>query len=170
MSAVRRRGFNFQLLLLALLALLAGFSLAFKLQQHYQQQRLPEFLLPKLSDGVRVSNAELPVDGFVLNFWASWCLSCRDEHPLLLDLSADGVDVVGVNFRDNDTRARNWLQELGDPYLYSLVDRDGDFEDTHLAIIYLPQTFFVDARGRIAYRRVGPLTAEHLAMGLAALE
>ena len=161
--------FNWQIICVALLACLTGVAFNLKLKQERELSQLPDFALPDLQTNAMLSTADLPTGDFIINFWASWCISCRAEHPLLVQLAAEGVPVVGVNFHDNDTRAQQWLDNLGDPYIFSLADRRGYFGDTHLAVVSLPETLFVSKSGRIAYRRTGELQIEHVEIGLQAL-
>jgi cytochrome c biogenesis protein CcmG, thiol:disulfide interchange protein DsbE len=121
----------------------------------------PRFELPILGDPVRkLSSAQLAGRPWVLNVWATWCVACRDEHAVLLDIARQNrVVIVGLDWRDNDDDARQWLTRLGNPYSVVAVDREGrtaiDF-----GVYGAPETFFVDAEGRVQYRHVGPMTPE----------
>ena len=160
---------NWQVICIALLAGLTGLAFSLKLKQERELSQLPDFFLPNLQTSAMLSAADLPAGDFIVNFWASWCLSCRVEHPLLVQLAANGISIVGVNFHDNDTRAQQWLDNLGDPYIFSLADRKGYFGDTHLGVVSLPETLFISKSGRIVYRRTGELRLEHAQAGLQAL-
>jgi len=92
----------------------------------------------------------------VVNFWASWCVACRAEHPLLLELSNGGVPVYGVNHRDVRDDALRWLDYYGDPYRYSLYDGDGAL-GALLGIEALPVTLVVGADGKVIFTHLGPL-------------
>lgn len=109
-------------------------------------------------DTVRLS--ELRGKVVVLNFWASWCLACREEHPVLLRgaerYGERGVEFRGVLYQDSPSNARRWLREMGAAYP-TLLD-----PDTHMAIDYgvygVPETFFLDPEGRVAHKHIGPVT------------
>lgn len=95
----------------------------------------------------------------LVNFWASWCPPCRAEHPLLEDLSAEGVTVLGVNYRDQPDRADAFLEELGDPYRAVGADPRARM-GLDWGVVGLPETFVVDGRGNVVLRYAGPITAE----------
>lgn len=119
----------------------------------------PEFSLPALGGGT-VSSRELLGKPWVLNVWGSWCVACRDEHPVLLDIARRGeVPLIGLNWRDEQEDAVGWLQKLGDPYTVTAVDREGRTA-IEFGVYGAPETFFVDAGGFVQYRHVGPMTPE----------
>lgn len=127
---------------------------------------VPEFSLPPLEGLVR--NAT-PVAGFssadlatgevsVVNVWASWCIPCRDEHPLLMELAAQGgLRLLGLNYKDQTAAARRFLGAYGNPFRAVGVDASGrtaiDF-----GVYGVPETFVIDGKGRITYKHVGPLS------------
>lgn len=121
----------------------------------------PEFSLPMLDDpGRTVTKAELLGKPYLLNVFGSWCFACGLEHPVLMAQGrALGVRLVGYNYRDEPNAAKGWLAEHGSPYDLVIADADG-----HTAIdfgIYgAPETFLVDAKGVIRYKRIGPLTPD----------
>ncbi len=121
----------------------------------------PAFSLPVLGrPGLTISSADLAGRPYVLNVWGTWCAECRVEHPLLLEVGQQGrVALIGLNWRDEDQAAQQWLAELGDPYTAVAVDSEGrtaiDF-----GVYGAPETFFVDADGRVQYRHVGALTPD----------
>ncbi len=99
---------------------------------------------------------------FLLNVWASWCVQCREEHPLLLDISrAAQVPLIGINYHDELAAGRQWLTERGDPYRLTLFDPQGKL-GLDLGVYGVPETFLVDADGVIRYKHIGPLTADVL--------
>jgi cytochrome c biogenesis protein CcmG/thiol:disulfide interchange protein DsbE len=99
---------------------------------------------------------------WLLNVWASWCVSCRVEHPLLLQLSkANIVPVVGLDYKDKDEDGKAWLAQHGDPYRVSVVDRDGRV-GIDWGVYGVPETFVVDKNGVIRHKHIGPVTAEAL--------
>jgi cytochrome c biogenesis protein CcmG/thiol:disulfide interchange protein DsbE len=99
---------------------------------------------------------------WLLNVWASWCVSCREEHPLLLQLAkADVLPIYGLDYKDKTERALAWLAQNGDPYTASIVDADGRVGIDY-GVYGVPETFLVDKAGIIRYKQIGPLTAEAL--------
>ncbi|HEX2193520.1 MAG TPA: redoxin family protein [Candidatus Limnocylindria bacterium] len=124
----------------------------------------PEFSLVTL-DGRTVSSADLAGRPYLLNFWASWCVpACVEEHPVLLEAHerfGDQVAVIGVLYRDSPEAARRFLQTYGDGGWPHLSD-PGERLAGAWGVIGAPETFLVDAEGRVAARRVGPLTAGEL--------
>lgn len=95
----------------------------------------------------------------LVNFWASWCPPCRAEHPVLETLAAEGIPVLGVNYRDQPDRADDFLTELGDPYRAVGADPRARM-GLDWGVVGLPETFVVDGEGRIVLRYAGPITAE----------
>ncbi len=121
----------------------------------------PEFALPDLLEpGATVQSASFKGKWVLLNVWGTWCVECRVEHPVLLDIQAKGkVTLVGLNYKDEDEPARQWLAELGNPYTAVAVDREGraaiDF-----GVYGAPETFLVDPAGTIVHKIVGVVTPE----------
>lgn len=120
----------------------------------------PEFTLPSLKAPDRtVSRADLLGRVTLLNAWATWCVSCRQEHPLLVEIARNGTAVYGLNYKDNRDDALRWLERLGDPYIASAYDPDGRV-GIDFGVYGLPETFLLDAEGNVAYKHIGPLTPE----------
>lgn len=119
-------------------------------------QPLPEFELPVLDQAGRTASTEtLLGEPFLLNVWATWCPTCRAEHAELERIAEDyGVRIFGVNYKDDPAAAVLWLERYGDPYVFSVVDADGQL-GIDLGVYGAPETFVVDARGVIRYKRVG---------------
>jgi cytochrome c biogenesis protein CcmG/thiol:disulfide interchange protein DsbE len=121
----------------------------------------PAFELPVLGGGTQtISSKQFAGHPWVLNVWGTWCAQCRIEHPVLLDIARQNqVPLVGLNWRDDDPDAQQWLNQLGNPYAVIAVDREGrtaiDF-----GVYGAPETFFIDAGGRVLYRHVGAMTPE----------
>ncbi len=90
----------------------------------------------------------------LLNVWATWCISCRAEHPQLNALSEQGVNIVGLNYKDDTALAIKWLDDLGDPYAVTISDKDGRL-GIDLGVFGAPETFIVDKQGVIRYKHVG---------------
>jgi cytochrome c biogenesis protein CcmG/thiol:disulfide interchange protein DsbE len=111
-----------------------------------------------LRDDPAPTNAELTAPGVKLvNFWASWCGPCRAEHPILREISASGLPVIGVNYKDQPSNALGFLAELGDPFTQIGADPSGRVA-LDWGIYGVPETFVVDGSGRILLRYPGPLT------------
>jgi cytochrome c biogenesis protein CcmG/thiol:disulfide interchange protein DsbE len=120
----------------------------------------PAFDLPGLGGKPGLATADLAGHVVLVNFFASWCAPCREEHPLLMRLADEGKIVLyGVDYKDKPDDASRLLGQLGDPYRRIGVDRDGrtaiDF-----GLYGVPETYIVDQSGRIRYRQVGPITAD----------
>ncbi|MDP6537780.1 MAG: DsbE family thiol:disulfide interchange protein [Gammaproteobacteria bacterium] len=117
---------------------------------------MPAFALTTVDDE-SVSNADLPEQIFLLNVWGSYCLPCLIEHPTLMRLSEEGeIPVVGVNYRDEQDLALDWLDENGNPFAFSILDELGRF-GIDLGVYGAPETYLVDAEGVIRYRHVNVL-------------
>lgn len=123
----------------------------------------PAFTLPQLSDPQRSFNSqEMRGRVWLLNGWASWCAACRDEHPLLLELSRTGVvPIYGLNYKDERRNALAWLEEFGDPYTLSVSDADGRV-GIDFGVYGVPETFVIDREGVVRYKHIGPVTEEAL--------
>jgi len=99
---------------------------------------------------------------WMLNVWASWCASCRVEHPLLVDMSRNKVlPIVGLNYKDKREDAVAWLQRFGDPYQLSAWDIDGRVGIDY-GVYGAPETFLIDKQGVIRHKQIGPITPEAL--------
>ncbi len=119
---------------------------------------LPPLRLAALDQGRVVDAAELRGQAWLLNVWGTWCGACRDEHPHLLELAKQGVTIVGLDYKDDPGRARDWLQRLGNPYRAVLIDADGRF-GLELGVYGAPETYLIDPQGMVRYRHVGVLDA-----------
>ena len=122
----------------------------------------PAFELPRLGDGSRFSPAEMRGKVWLLNVWASWCVSCREEHPVLIDFSrTKRVPLVGLNYKDARDDALKWLARYGDPYQLSVVDHDGRIGIDY-GVYGVPETYLIDRAGVIRYKQIGPVTKDLL--------
>ena len=122
-------------------------------------QPVPEFSLPRLdnTDNAFMQSA-LQREVSLLNIWATWCVSCRQEHPTLMKIAAsDEVPVYGLLYKDEPAKAAQWLQNRGDPYRANAVDADGRVA-IEWGVYGTPETFVIDARGIIRYKHVGPIS------------
>jgi cytochrome c biogenesis protein CcmG/thiol:disulfide interchange protein DsbE len=125
---------------------------------------VPNFRLAQLHAGDKFISAEdMRGKVWLLNVWASWCVSCRQEHPVLIDLNKQNkIPIVGLNYKDDRAAAMAWLtQHGGDPYLVSAVDADGRV-GIDFGVYGVPETFLIDKNGVIRYKHIGPVTAEAL--------
>jgi len=122
---------------------------------------LPAFSLTTVADPARkVSRDELRGRVYLLSVWASWCVACREEHPLLNELtSRKAVTIIGLNYKDKREDALRWLGALGNPYELSLSDQDGRL-GIDLGVYGVPETFVIDKQGVIRYKQIGPMTPE----------
>ena len=119
----------------------------------------PAFELPILDQpGKRFVPADMRGKVWLLNVWASWCVSCRDEHPVLVDLAKRGVlPVLGLNYKDKGEDATRWLAQFGNPYQLSAVDADGRIGIDY-GVYGVPETYLIDTEGVIRFKQIGPLT------------
>ena len=128
---------------------------------------VPEFALPPIegrADGLAATDLAGKVS--IVNVWASWCVPCRVEMPLLVELAESGtVPIYGINYKDRADAALAFLDELGDPYDRIGADRSGRVA-IDWGVYGLPETFVIDAEGRIAYKHVGPFNQQMLKEGI----
>jgi cytochrome c biogenesis protein CcmG/thiol:disulfide interchange protein DsbE len=124
-------------------------------------KKIPEFSLPALGqDDVTITHEDLIGQPFLINVWASWCPTCRTEHPFVEQLAASGLlRVIGLNYRDEEEDALAWLEYFGNPYALNMADVSGrtaiDF-----GVYAAPESFLVDADGYILFKQVGMLTPD----------
>lgn len=120
-------------------------------------QPAPAFVL-STPDGGTLASSQL--QGTVLvNFWASWCTPCLQEHPLLMELARSGVTIIGINYKDEPTAAAQWLARHGNPFARIAQDRDGRV-GLDWGVYGVPETFVLDAHQVIRHKHIGPLTRE----------
>lgn len=126
-------------------------------------QPAPAFQLPRLDDPqARLSPQDLRGKVWLLNVWASWCVSCQQEHPLLVSLARSGqVPLYGLNYKDQRDAARAWLARHGNPYVQSLSDTDG-LVGIDYGVYGVPETFVIDKAGVIRHKHIGPVTPQAL--------
>jgi cytochrome c biogenesis protein CcmG/thiol:disulfide interchange protein DsbE len=119
----------------------------------------PVFELPVLDKtNTQFSPEQMRGQVWLLNVWASWCVSCRDEHPLLVEMAKQKlVPIIGLNYKDKDPLAIEWLSKMGDPYQLSIVDKLGNV-GINYGVYGVPETFVIDKNGIIKYKFTGPLT------------
>jgi cytochrome c biogenesis protein CcmG/thiol:disulfide interchange protein DsbE len=124
----------------------------------------PAFDLPQLhTPDQRLTQAMLRGRPVLLNVWASWCVECRHEHGLLLQLARQqNFPIYGLNYKDTRADALRWLEERGDPYVASAADADGKVGIDY-GVYGVPETFVMDADGIIRYKHIGALTEKAVA-------
>lgn len=124
---------------------------------------LPEFnLSPVKGRTLGLSSADLRGQVSLLNVFASWCVPCREEHPLFMQIAQEGkVPLYGLNYKDQARDVEKWLNTLGDPYTRTGADLDGRVA-IDWGVYGVPETFVIAADGRIAYKHIGPVTREAL--------
>ncbi len=123
----------------------------------------PMFSLAQLhAPNKMLGTSDMKGQVWLLNVWASWCVSCREEHPLLVELAkAKLLPIVGLNYKDEPAAGMKWLKQNGDPYNLSVVDRDGAV-GIDFGVYGVPETFLIDKTGTIRYKQIGPITVEAL--------
>ena len=123
----------------------------------------PDFKVPQLADAAKTfSPADMKGKVWLLNVWASWCVSCRQEHPLLVSFAKNGaVPIVGLNYKDQVDDGKKWLANFGDPYLLSAVDADGRV-GINYGVYGVPETYVIDKAGTIRLKHTGPITPDSL--------
>lgn len=115
----------------------------------------PAFSLPAVEEGQRlISEADLKGKPALVNVWATWCVACKVEHPVLNQLAAQGVVIHGVNYKDDNVAAQKWLREFHDPYQLNIRDEQGTL-GLDLGVYGAPETFLIDKHGIIRHKFVG---------------
>lgn len=121
----------------------------------------PHFSLPQLHEPDKTfSEKDMLGKVWLLNVWASWCVSCREEHPYLMELAkANTLPIVGLNYKDERKDGIAWLLQFGNPYSLSAYDRKGQVGIDY-GVYGVPETYLIDKKGVIRYKRIGVLTPE----------
>jgi len=127
----------------------------------------PAFKLTQLHEPDKsISPQDMTGQVWVLNVWASWCVSCRVEHPVLMDFAkANVVPVIGLNYKDGRNDGIKWLQDFGNPYAMSAFDNEGRVGIDY-GVYGVPETFVIDKKGVIRMKYTGPLTPDAIATKL----
>ncbi|MES2149437.1 MAG: DsbE family thiol:disulfide interchange protein [Pseudomonadota bacterium] len=130
----------------------------------------PAFKVTQLGDaGAVISPRDMLGKVWMLNVWASWCVSCRQEHPVLMDLARSGVaPLIGLDYKDGRADGQGWLAQFGNPYQASAFDSDGRVGIDY-GVYGVPETFVIDKRGVIRLKHVGPITPAVIAEKLVPL-
>jgi len=124
----------------------------------------PKFALVRLDDATKTIRLDdLRGKAFILNVWASWCVACREEHPLLVEFAKKRVvPLYGLNYKDQRDDAKAWLARFGNPYDASLFDDEGRV-GIDFGVYGVPETFVIDQNGVIRLKHIGPITPDVLA-------
>jgi cytochrome c biogenesis protein CcmG/thiol:disulfide interchange protein DsbE len=119
----------------------------------------PAFQLPVLNDAKKTfTPTDMKGQVWLMNVWASWCVSCREEHPLLNNLAKQNIlPIIGLNYKDKDGPATEWLASMGNPYQLSVVDSGGQV-GINYGVYGVPESFLIDQKGTIVHKFIGPLT------------
>lgn len=123
----------------------------------------PPFQLSRLDDPVKtVSQTDMRGQVWLLNVWASWCVSCMEEHPVLVQLAKERVvPIYGLNYKDTRDAAIGWLGKHGNPYTLSITDPEGKVGIDY-GVYGVPETYVIDKAGVIRYKKIGPVTPQTL--------
>lgn len=117
----------------------------------------PAFDLPNLDRSARITPLDLQGRPVLVNFFASWCAGCRVEHPLLMQLAKEGVEIIGIDYKDTDADGAQWLQRHGNPYRVVAADAQGA-AGLDWGVYGVPETYVLAPDGTILYKHIGPIT------------
>ena len=126
------------------------------------EKSLPVFKAKDFSSNTYINSENIFAEEsyYILNIWASWCAPCRKEHPLLMELSKNqSIKLIGLNYRDNLDNAKNFINELGNPYTEILIDKDGTL-GVEFGAYGVPETFLINKNKKIIKKFVGPINKE----------
>ena len=154
------------LLLFIILAVFLGLGLNLKpndIPSPFINKPAPEFSAPKLNaPEQKLTPADLKGQVWLFNVWASWCVSCRAEHPILNQFAKQyAVVIIGLNYKDEPEDAKTWLKTLGNPYNVSIMDTDGRIGIDY-GVYGVPETFVIDKKGLIRYKHTGPVSVDDI--------
>ncbi len=154
------------LLIFVVMAIFLGLGLNLKpneIPSPFIDKPAPSFSAAKLDNPEqKLTPADLKGQVWLFNVWASWCVSCREEHEVLNQFAQQkAVTIVGLNYKDDPAAAKNWLQGLGNPYDVSIMDQDGRI-GIDWGVYGVPETFVVDKQGIVRYKHTGPVSAEDI--------
>ncbi len=120
----------------------------------------PAFQVPQLAAAEKTfSPQDMAGKVWLFNVWASWCVSCRQEHPVLVDYAKKGLPIIGLNYKDQREDGLRWLKQFGDPYQLSAFDADGRVGMDY-GVYGVPETYLIDKAGTIRYKHIGPITPD----------
>jgi cytochrome c biogenesis protein CcmG/thiol:disulfide interchange protein DsbE len=154
---------RFILPLMAFLVMVVFLGIGLKLDPHevpspHINKPAPAFTLPQLHEPQKTfSPADMKGKVWLLNVWASWCVSCRQEHVYLTEFARDGsINLMGLNYKDEPAAAMQWLERLGNPYKISISDIDG-MAGLDWGVYGVPETFIIDKKGIVRHKQTGPV-------------
>ena len=154
---------RFILPLMAFLVMVVFLGIGLKLDPHDVPSPLinkpaPAFTLPQLHEPQKTfSPADMKGKVWLLNVWASWCVSCRQEHVYLTEFARNGsMNLMGLNYKDEPPAAMQWLERLGNPYKISISDIDG-MAGLDWGVYGVPETFIIDKKGIVRHKQTGPV-------------
>lgn len=116
----------------------------------------PQFILQQVEAEKQLTQTDLQGKPMLVNVWATWCPTCKAEHEFLNTLAAEGIRIIGINYKDDDEEAKIWLRDYGNPYEFNISDPKGKL-GLELGVYGAPETFFVDGDGIIRAKHVGDL-------------
>ncbi len=120
----------------------------------------PAFALPGLGGTPpQLANADLKGRPVLVNFFASWCAGCRVEHPVLMQLAKEGIEIIGIDYKDTDADGAQWLQRHGNPYRVVAADLQGA-AGLDWGVYGVPETYVLAADGTILFKQIGPVTEQ----------
>lgn len=128
------------------------------------KKNMPIFSAKDFYSNKKINSEEIFFDNkfYILNIWASWCLPCREEHPILIELSKNqSIKLIGLNYKDNLINAKKFIEDLGNPYAQILIDKDGTLA-VELGSYGVPETFVINENKKIIKKIIGPLNKELL--------
>ena len=158
----RRSAFLVPLLVFAVLAALLAAGLTLnprEIPSPLIGKPVPQFELPPVPGRAPgLATADLKGEVSIVNVFASWCVACKDEHPVFMQMQRERLAPIhGLNYKDRPEDAQKWLHEMGDPYTRTGADVDGRVA-IEWGVYGVPETFVIDREGRIAYKHIGPIT------------
>lgn len=121
----------------------------------------PAFQLPQLSEPAKtISAQDMRGKVWLINFWGTWCIACREEHPMLVEYARTGlIPIYGVDYKDDRAAAMRWLEEFGNPYAGVAFDAEGRTSIDY-GVYGAPETFLIDKNGVIRFKQIGPVTQD----------
>ena len=164
--ALRRPAFLAPLAVFTVIALLLAAGLTLnprEIPSPLIGKPVPHFELPPVRGRtVGLATADLKGEVSIVNVFASWCVSCKEEHPVFMQMQREAlVPIHGLNYKDRPEDAKKWLDDMGDPYTRTGADIDGRVA-IDWGVYGVPETFVIDREGRIAYKHIGPVTPKIL--------
>jgi len=127
--------------------------------QIINKKNIPIFEAKDFNSNINITSKKIFKEDifYIVNIWASWCVPCRTEHPLLMELSKNqSIKLIGLNYRDNQINAKNFINEFGNPYSQILIDNEGTLS-VEFGAYGVPETFIIDKNKRIIKKFTGPI-------------